>query len=135
MDPATSGPAILLFDGTCGICTRTAYWLRAHDPGRRILVRPNQMPGLIDRYGLSREQVDRSAWLIEADGTRHEGAAAVNRMGHIIGGRWAWLVAPYALPPVRWVEERLYRWIADNRHRLARWGVTPECEQPGGRCG
>ena len=140
MSPRSTGsvspaPAVLLFDGTCGICTRTAHWVRAPDPGRRILVLPNQTPGLTERYGLNRDEVDRSAWLIEAGGGRWEGAAALNRIARVIGGRWAWLAAPYALPPARWVEERVYRWIADHRRCLARWGVTPECERPGGRCG
>ncbi len=127
--------AVLLFDGSCGICTRIAHWVRAHDPGRRILVLPNQIPGLIERHGLTRAAVDRSAWLIEPDGRRFEGAAALNRIARLIGGRWAWAAALYAAPPVRWAEERVYRWIADHRRRLARWGVTPECERPGARCG
>ena len=61
--------------------------------------------------------------------------AAVNRIGQLIGGRWAWPAPLYALPPVRWAEECVYRWVADNPHRLARWGVTPECERPGVDCG
>lgn len=131
----TSFQAVMLFDGSCGICTRTAHWVRAHDSSRRIQVLPSQTPGLMERYGLTREQVDRSAWLMEVDGDRLDDAAALNQIFRIIGDRWAWLAVPYAVPPVRWAEEHVYRWIADHRTMLARWGTVPECERPGARCG
>ena len=78
------------------------------------------MPGLTERYSLSRAQVDREAWAISPDGTYWSGAAAVNRIFQILGGAWAWIAAIYKLPPIRWIEDRLYRWIADHRTWLSR---------------
>jgi predicted DCC family thiol-disulfide oxidoreductase YuxK len=85
-------------------------------------------------HGLTRAEVDRSAWAIEPGGRRLEGAAALNRVLAELSGGWALLAVPYRQPLVAAAEEAAYRWIAANRHRLAWLGVTPECERPGVAC-
>jgi predicted DCC family thiol-disulfide oxidoreductase YuxK len=99
-----------------------------------VLAVPNQAPGVLERYGVSRAEADRAAWAVEADGSKLEGAAALNRALRELGGRWRWLAAPYSLPPIAAVEEALYRWFAPRRSRFARFGVTPECDEPGAGC-
>jgi hypothetical protein len=51
-----------------------------------------------------------------------------------IGGRWRVLAALYRLRPLGAAEEALYRWFVPRRFRFARWGVTPECDEPGTGC-
>lgn len=85
-----------------------------------MLVLPNQISDLADQYGLSREQVDREVWAVAPDGTRWSGAAAINRTFQELDGVWAWLAAIYRLAPVRWIEDRAYRWIAEHRPWLSR---------------
>jgi len=43
---------LLLFDGTCGPCTRLAGWIRRWDAAGRIRVMPNQAPGILAPLGL-----------------------------------------------------------------------------------
>ena len=121
---------ILLFDGTCGPCTRIAGWIRRLDSSGRIMVQPNQLPGVLVAHGLTREEVDRSAWVIEPHGRRLAGAAALNRVLEELGRGWRLLALPYRLSLLRSAEDAAYRWIAANRERLAWLGVTPECERP-----
>lgn len=85
-----------------------------------MLVLPNQISDLADQYGLTREQVDREVWAVAPDGTRWSGAAAINRTFQELDGVWAWLAAIYRLAPVRWIEDRAYRWIAEHRPWLSR---------------
>jgi predicted DCC family thiol-disulfide oxidoreductase YuxK len=125
----------LLFDGTCGPCTRLANWVRRHDRKGSLDVLPNQAPGVLERYGITRAEADRAAWLLEPDGRRREGAEAMNRTFELLGGGWRLLAQPYRLRPAAVLEEAAYRWVARNRHYLARLGVTPECELPGNPCG
>lgn len=126
---------VFLFDGTCGVCTRFAHWVKLRDTAERVLVLPNQRPGLIEQFGLTREEVDRSAWTIEPSGRQFEGAASINRVLDEFEGGWQMLAMLYWLAgPVRRVEDLGYRWIADHRSWLAPWGVTPECERPGVEC-
>ena len=109
------GPLILVYDGECEFCARLAGWVRRRDRGGRIEVWPNQEPRLIERLGLSRAEVQRAAWAVEAEGRRFEGAAAINRVLRELGGGWALLAALYRVRPFRWVEDRYYARVARRR--------------------
>lgn len=94
----------------------------------------SQQPGVLERYGITRAEADRAAWTIDSDGRRLEGAAAINRVLAELGGPWWVLAQLYRLPGVGALEEASYRWFAPRRSRFHRFGVTPECDQPGVRC-
>jgi predicted DCC family thiol-disulfide oxidoreductase YuxK len=111
-----------------------ARWVRRRDRAGRVLAIPNQQRGALARYGISREDADRSAWTIEADGTRSQGAAAMNRVLREMGGGWSVLARAYRRRPVAAAEESAYRWFATNRSRFNRFGVSPECDQPDSQC-
>jgi predicted DCC family thiol-disulfide oxidoreductase YuxK len=95
-----------------------------------VLAIPSQRRGIADAYGLTRQQLDREAWAIARDGGMYAGTAAVNRSLAELGGVCAVLAAAYRLPLVKQVEDSFYRWFAGHRAWFARWGVTPECEDP-----
>ena len=78
-------------------------------------MRPNQELGLIERLGLTREEVDRAAWALEPGGRRFEGAAAINRGLAELGAGWRALSSLYSIPPIRWVEDRYYARVARRR--------------------
>ena len=116
------------------MCTRGARWAGRRDQAGGLLIIPNQAPGALERYGLTRPEADRAAWVVEPGGTKLEGAAAINRVLRELGGGWRWLGALYGVPPIAAAEEALYRWFAPRRSRFARFGVTPACDEPGARC-
>jgi predicted DCC family thiol-disulfide oxidoreductase YuxK len=100
-----------------------------------VLAVPSQRPDLAERYGLSREQTDREAWAVDRLGRRWAGAAAINQALRQIGGPWPLIGRLYALPPLGWLERRVYRWVATHRQWLSRfWSTTPACDQPEGGC-
>jgi len=102
-------------------------WVRARDKASRVLALPNQLPKLIDRYGLSRADVDREVWAVAPGGYKWGGAAAINRVLEELGGMWAWVAAVYHQALVRRLEDRAYQWIAKHRSWLSRvWGAPPE---------
>jgi len=119
----------LIFDGACGFCTRTVGWLRWLDRRGRVELSPYQRPGVLQAAGLSTAQASASVWWVGTDGQRASGAAAANlALSAAIGVRLPMLV--YRL--TRGLQERLYRWVAANRHRLR--GVTPHCSRYPGDC-
>jgi predicted DCC family thiol-disulfide oxidoreductase YuxK len=114
-----------------------ARWIRRRDRAGRVLVIANQKPGMLARYGVTREEANRASWTIDREGSRFEGAASINRvlieLGDEIGG-WRALALPYRLTPVAALEEALYRWFARRRSMFRRLGVKPECDEPGSGC-
>src|SRR6266852_932095 len=104
-----------------------ARWVRRRDPAGRVLVIANQRQGILERYGVTREEADRAAWTIDSAG-RLEGAAAINRVLNTLGGVWPALAAPYRLPPIAAAEEAFYRWFARHRSSFHRFGVRSECD-------
>ena len=99
-----------------------------------MLAIANQKRGALDSYGITRREADRAAWTIDGDGTRLEGAAAVNRVLAELGGMWPAVAALYHLAAIRGLQEALYRWFAPRRSRFRRFGVTPECDDPQAGC-
>ncbi len=98
-----------------------------------MLAIPNQTPGVPQRYGLSRADVDRAVWSIDGHGRKLAGAAAANRALEALGGGWVVLARLYRLPPLGWLEDRVYDWVARHRSWLSRWwGATPELDRPVG---
>jgi predicted DCC family thiol-disulfide oxidoreductase YuxK len=98
-----------------------------------VLAIANQKQGVLSRYGVTREEADRAAWTIDGE-ARLEGAAAVNRVWRELGRGWATLARGYRLRPVAIVEEAVYQWFARNRSSFHRFGVRPECDEPGSEC-
>ena len=118
----TTYPILLIFDGTCGFCTRCARLARERAPAGRVQAAPNQTPGLIDRYGLTREDVDRFVWVIGPGGERWFGAAAISRTLHAMGGGW-WLLGWLAALPGAGLA---YRVLARFRSTISvLWGDSP----------
>jgi predicted DCC family thiol-disulfide oxidoreductase YuxK len=108
--------------------------VRARDRAGRVLAIPNQQPGVESNYGLSRADLDHEAWTIEPNGRKHGGAAAINRVLDVLGRPWRIVAALYRVPVVKQLEDIGYRWFATHRSWFARWGVRPECDEPGANC-
>jgi predicted DCC family thiol-disulfide oxidoreductase YuxK len=91
----------------------------------RIEVQPWQMiPTRLAAAGLTAEDGMYQVWTVAPDGTVLGGPAAVNAALALIW--WArpltWL---YRLPGMPWLENKVYRWVANNRYRMP--GGTAEC--------
>lgn len=131
----------LVFDGRCGVCTRAADWLRRRDRRGRIRLHPFQRPGVLERFGLAEAEAREAAWVLEPGGaavgegspaTRLRGAAAINRALDVALGVRVFLPV-YRVPPIRWAQDRAYRWVAEHRYRLR--GTTPWCTRHPEDCG
>ena len=111
-----------------------ARWVRRRDRARRVRAIASQQRGALERFGVTREQADRAAWTVDSHGRRLEGAAAMNRVLDHVGGAWPAVARLYRVRPVAAAEEALYRWFARRRGRFHRFGVRPECDEPGADC-
>jgi len=100
---------VLVYDGDCGLCERTADFARRRAPG--VTVRDHRTHGL--------DSID--AVLYVRGGRTLSGAPAVARLlGDFTGGGWRALGTVLGLPVVRVVSAGAYWVIARNRRRLSR---------------
>lgn len=108
------GRVTLVYDGECEFCTRLARWVE-RAARERVSVRANQEAGVIEALGLTREEVGRAAWAVEASGRKFEGAAAINRVLRELGGVWSVIGSVYLVAPFAWLEDRYYSRVARRR--------------------
>lgn len=115
---------VLIFDGTCDLCTACVTALYALDWRRRMLFAPFQRAGLPEAAGLTYAQCERSVWAILPDGQRLSGAAAISAALDqlTVLPLFTWLAR---LPSLARLEEAAYVWVARNRSHLP--GVRPYC--------
>ena len=112
---------LMIFDGDCAFCSSSARVL-AKMTKQRIPLEPYQFLNLSE-FGLSEELTSRAVYYIG------ERTYVANRAiaKFLIDSKTVWAIAGHALnlPVVSAIAERVYYWIAKNRHRLP--GGTPEC--------
>ncbi|MFT5196836.1 MAG: putative DCC family thiol-disulfide oxidoreductase YuxK [Candidatus Promineifilaceae bacterium] len=82
------------------------------------------IPERMAELGLTMEDGLVQAWFVTADGRLTGGAEAIN-----LSMRYVWWARPftwlYSVPGIRQLQDRAYRWIADNRHKMP--GSTDAC--------
>ncbi len=123
-------PAVtLIFDGTCGFCTRQVRYIHKLDKHQRVASEPCQFVQHDPRWGLQEADCGAMAWAITSDGRRAGGSQAFTLIASVLLNR-QWPVTVGRLPIIRQVLDLGYRLIATNRYRFP--GDTPPIE--GGSC-
>jgi predicted DCC family thiol-disulfide oxidoreductase YuxK len=119
---ATRPRPALIYDGDCGFCRRwIARWSRS--TGDQVRYLPYQRRGILWRYRLPRRAARRAVQLVEPDGRRYAGAAAVFRVLLRSRSPWVRLAARAGLiRGVRRMAEVVYRYVAAHRAAFSRAG-------------
>jgi predicted DCC family thiol-disulfide oxidoreductase YuxK len=115
----------VVFDGHCGMCTRSARMLTRLDRRGAVEIAASQAPGVRERFGLSVVETDAAAWAVTFDGRRVGGARAIGLALAVARGSRV-PILPWRIPGMPWLLDRIYDFV--SRHR--RWfpGETPWCE-------
>lgn len=125
MHPAGPFTPHVVYDGDCAFCSSCGRILARWSAGRLVVV-PWQRADL-SALGLT-EQMCRSALQFVDGGSRCSGAAAVAAALMRCREPWRSSGRVLASPAVAPVAERVYRLVAEHRHRLP--GGTPACRLP-----
>ncbi len=115
---------MLIYDGDCGFCTRSAKWIGSR-LGDRHRVLPYQSLDIAE-YGLTIDDVTNAAFWIDAHRTAHRGHLAIGRSLVAVGGFWGIVGRIIIHPPVSWIAKPVYGLIARNRSSLP--GATDACK-------
>ena len=119
-------PAIVFFDGVCGLCSSTVDFVMARDKHQRFVFAPLQ--GETAARELDPKDVESlSSMALKTNGKIHRASSAVARMLWRLGGIWSFLGALlWLIPwPIRHVG---YKAVAAMRYRL--FGKKETCRMP-----
>lgn len=120
-----SGRWILVFDGECGFCRRSVEWIRDRDRDGRIEPVPFQSDRVGPEFrGVRRQAFEHAMHLFSPEGRGWSGARAGEQILRLLP-RWRWVAPLFGIPGVRGLAERVYRIVADHRHRL---GCGDHCD-------
>jgi predicted DCC family thiol-disulfide oxidoreductase YuxK len=124
---ASSGHAVVLFDGTCAFCEGAVKFIARRDPAGYFRFGASQSPAaaaLLAAHGITRESA-RSLVLIEDGRVYLRSTASLRVAAHLT---WPWSMARVFLVVPRPLRDVVYRVVAAIRHRLA--GRSNACEIP-----
>jgi predicted DCC family thiol-disulfide oxidoreductase YuxK len=108
---------LVLFDGGCPMCRRTARRLHRVDWLNRLTFADGTDAGRRERFapGLTEAQIMREMWVVEP-GRRSGGFDAVLRISSAVPLLWPFFLVA-SLPGIRQTGHAVYRRIAANRIR------------------
>jgi predicted DCC family thiol-disulfide oxidoreductase YuxK len=115
--PVTVTAPMLVYDGSCGFCSRSVQFILRHERRHDLLFVPRDSPlGKELRRNFHLEAVESMLW-IDGDKVATE-SGAVLRAADYLGGFWSALAAIGSLVPSL-LRNWGYRVIARNRRRLS----------------
>ena len=122
---------LLVYDGECGFCIRSARWIAARLPAE-ARVEPWQSLDLA-KLELSQPGAQAAVWWVDDRGSRPRRCRGANAIGRALvaaGGAWGIAGRLIIHPPLCWLARPIYALIAANRHRLP--GPGSELRRPNG---
>jgi predicted DCC family thiol-disulfide oxidoreductase YuxK len=120
---ASIGNGLLIYDGDCGFCERSARWIKRRLP-QGYEVQPSNKLDLAE-LGLDNKQVHEAAYWIDPDGTKHRGHRAILRAVELSRGALGPLAKVARVWPIDPLASWVYGVIARNRHHLP--GASDHC--------
>ncbi|HEU4989469.1 MAG TPA: DCC1-like thiol-disulfide oxidoreductase family protein [Gemmatimonadaceae bacterium] len=121
MTPRGDADAVLLYDGRCGLCSRTVRFVLKHERAHSLRFAP--LDGEFAAAMMARHPeltgVDSVVW-VERTASNGERvlvrSAAALRVARYLGGPWR-LLAVFRMVPDGW-RDSVYDFVARHRHRL-----------------
>jgi predicted DCC family thiol-disulfide oxidoreductase YuxK len=119
--PDDAQPAgCFVYDADCGICTRASNALVNHWDSERFGIVSYQALGDegCRALGFSTAEAQRAAFWVTPDAPPKRGHEAVAAALEACGGWRRTMGLVVDAPIIRWFAARVYRLVAENRHRL-----------------
>ena len=110
----------VIYDGNCNLCVNLVRLLERLDRGDRFLYAPMQDQPILDRFGITPQDCELGMILINADEPtqRWQGSAAAEEIGRLLPLGALFVEAYRAMPGIKWMGDRVYEQIRDNRYTL-----------------
>jgi predicted DCC family thiol-disulfide oxidoreductase YuxK len=118
---------IVLYDGTCGLCSKAVQWILRHEADKDIAFAPLQgetAAGLRDRFAAIPATIDTVVY-VDGDHAYLRSKAFLHLAKHL-RVPWRWVYAFRWMPG--FMLNGFYRLIAAIRYRV--WGRVDACQLP-----
>ncbi len=119
----------VIYDGQCNLCSNLVQLLETLDQGDRFQYLPMQDQAGLDRYSITAQDCEMGVILIDNDhlDRRWQGSSAAEEIGRILPLGGVFVTAYQSLPGVKWIGDRVYEQVRDNRYAL--FGRRPSTYQ------
>jgi predicted DCC family thiol-disulfide oxidoreductase YuxK len=120
------GPALLLYDGECGLCDGVVRFTLARDRAGRVrfaALQSERAQALLAEHGVARTL---DSMVLLRDGRAHLRSRAALHLLRTLGFPWSLAWALVAVP--RPLADAAYAWVARNRYRW--FGRRDACALP-----
>lgn len=110
----------VIYDGNCNLCVTLVQVLENLDRGQMFHYTPMQDLKTLSQFGITSQDCEMGMILIDANAPerRWQGSEAAEEIGHLLPAGDAFVAAYRALPGVKWVGDRIYEQVRDNRYTI-----------------
>lgn len=110
----------VIYDGNCNLCTTLVQLLENLDQGQKFQYAPMQDEATLKRWDITPQDCELGMILIDAQAPdrRWQGSAAAEEIGRLLPLGEVFVNAYRSLPGLKWVGDRAYEQIRDNRYAL-----------------
>ncbi|MDV2991330.1 MAG: hypothetical protein N4J56_000984 [Chroococcidiopsis sp. SAG 2025] len=111
---------IVIFDGNCNLCTTLVQLLEKLDQGQKFRYVSMQDETALQQLGITSQDCELGMILIDANtpNRRWQGTAAAEEIGRLLPMGEIFVNAYRSLPGLKWMGDRTYEQIRDNRYTL-----------------
>lgn len=108
----------VIYDGNCNLCVNLVKLLENLDRGDRFQYVPMQDQPTLDRFKITAEDCEQGMILIDGENPsrRWQGSDAAEEIGRLLPMGEVFVNAYRALPGVKWLGDRTYEQVRDNRY-------------------
>jgi predicted DCC family thiol-disulfide oxidoreductase YuxK len=110
----------VIYDGNCHLCVNLVKLLENLDRGQQFFYTPMQDQPTLDQFEITAEDCELGMILIDANrpDRRWQGSDAAEEIGRLLPMGSVFVEAYRSLPGVKWLGDRTYEQIRDNRYTL-----------------
>ncbi|MBD1855130.1 MULTISPECIES: thiol-disulfide oxidoreductase DCC family protein [Leptolyngbya] len=113
-------PYTVIYDGQCNLCSNLVQVLEQIDQGKLFQYLPMQDEAGLAQFGVTAEACEMGMIVIDNNqpDRRWQGSDAAEEIGRLLPTGNVFVTAYRNLPGMKWVGDRVYAQVRDNRYAL-----------------